>query len=82
MCCQSAWPVYDEARTVAATVEMAIQVNGKLKGTVTVPSGSDEAVVVAAAKEVDKVQKALEGMKVVKTIHVPGRLVNLIVKPQ
>ena len=82
MCCQSGWPVYDAAKTVAATVDMAVQVNGKLKGAVTVPTNSEEAAVVAAAMEVEKVQKAVEGMKVVKTIFVKNRLVNLIVKPQ
>ena len=82
MCCQSAWPVYDEAKTVAATVEMAVQVNGKLKGSMTVPTDSEEAAVVEAALAVEKVAKAVEGMKVVKTIYVKNRLVNLIVKPQ
>ena len=82
MCCQSSWPVYDASKTVSATVEMAVQVNGKMKGTVTVPTDSDEATVVGAAKENEKVQKALEGMQVVKTILVKNRLVNLIVKPQ
>ena len=81
MCCQSEWPVYDESKTVAKTVEMAIQVNGKMKGTVTLPADSEEADVVAAALAVDKVKKATEGMKVVKTILVKNRLVNLIVKP-
>jgi leucyl-tRNA synthetase len=82
MCCQSAWPIYDEAKTVAATVEMAIQVNGKLKGSMTMPTDSEEAAVVEAAMAVEKVAKAVEGMKVVKTIYVKNRLVNLIVKPQ
>ena len=81
MCCQSDWPVYDESKTVAKTVEMAIQVNGKMKGTVTLPADSEEADVVAAALAVDKVKKATEGMQVVKTILVKNRLVNLIVKP-
>ena len=81
MCCQSDWPVYDESKTVAKTVEMAIQVNGKMKGTVTMPADSEEADVVAAALAVDKVKKATEGMKIVKTILVKNRLVNLIVKP-
>ena len=82
MCCQAGWPVYDEKKTVAATVNMAVQIGGKLKGTITVPTDSDEAVVVEAAKAVDKVAKALEGMQIVKTILVKNRLVNLIVKPQ
>ena len=82
MCCQSVWPVYDESKTVASTVDFAVQVNGKLKGTVTMPTDSAEQAVVEAALAVDKVRKATEGMQVVKTIFVKNRLVNLIVKPQ
>ena len=82
MCCQAEWPVYDESKTVAATVDMAVQVNGKLKGTVTMPTDSEEKAVVEAALAVDKVAKATEGMQIVKTILVKNRLVNLIVKPQ
>ena len=70
MCCQAEWPVYDASKTVASTVEMAIQVNGKMKGTVTMPVDSDEETVKAAALTVDKVQKATEGMQIVKTILV------------
>ena len=82
MCCQAEWPVYDASKTVASSVEMAIQVNGKMKGTVTMPVDSDEESVKAAALTVDKVQKATEGMQIVKTILVKNRLINLIVKPQ
>ena len=82
MCCQAEWPAYDESKTVASTVNMAVQVNGKLKGTITMPADSEEKAVVDAAMSVDKVQKATEGMKIVKTILVKNRLVNLIVKPQ
>ncbi|MCI7712544.1 MAG: class I tRNA ligase family protein, partial [Clostridiales bacterium] len=82
MCCQAEWPVYDASKTVASTVNMAVQVNGKLKGTITVPADSEEAAVLEAAKAVDKVAKAVEGMRVVKTILVKNRLVNLIVKPR
>ena len=57
-------------------------VNGKMKGTVTMPVDSDEEIVKAAALTVDKVQKATEGMQIVKTILVKNRLINLIVKPQ
>nr|WP_325257162.1 leucine--tRNA ligase [uncultured Oscillibacter sp.] len=82
MCCQSEWPVYDESKTVASTVDFAVQVNGKLKGTVSMPTDSEEQAVVDAAMTVEKVQKATAGMQVVKTIFVKNRLVNLIVKPQ
>ena len=81
MCMQMPWPDYDESKTIDATAEMAVQVNGKLKGTVIVPTDSEEAAVVAAAMALDKVKKATEDMSVVKTILVKNKLVNLIVKP-
>ena len=81
MCMQMPWPGYDESKTIDATAEMAVQVNGKLKGTVVVPTDSEEAAVVAAAMALDKVKKATEDMSVVKTILVKNKLVNLIVKP-
>ncbi len=81
MACQSAWPAYDESKTAASAVDMAVQVQGKLKGTIHVPVDSEEAVVVDAAKAVDRVAKAMEGMEIVKVIHVKNKLVNLIVKP-
>ncbi|MBQ2781993.1 MAG: leucine--tRNA ligase [Oscillospiraceae bacterium] len=81
MAMQMSWPEYDESKTIDAQVEMAVQINGKLRGTVIVPTDSDEATVVAAAMEQERVKKATEGMQVVKTILVKNKLVNLIVKP-
>ena len=81
MCMQMPWPGYDESKTIDATAEMAVQVNGKLKGTVVVPTDSDEQTVVAAAMALEKVKKSTEDMTVVKTILVKNKLVNLIVKP-
>ena len=81
MAMQMPWPAYDEGKTVDTHVDMAIQVNGKLKGAVTVPAGSGQETVMAAAMELDKVRKATEGMTVVKTILVKDKLMNLIVKP-
>ena len=81
MAMQMDWPAHDESKTVDSHVEMAVQVNGKLKGTVTVPMDSAESDVVAAAMENEKVKKSVEGMNVVKTILVKNKLVNLIVKP-
>ena len=82
MAMQNPWPEYDESKTIASVVEMAVQVQGKLRGTIQVPLDSDEAVVVEAAKANEKVAKSLEGMQIVKTILVKNKLVNLIVKPQ
>ncbi|MBE6939852.1 MAG: leucine--tRNA ligase [Ruminococcaceae bacterium] len=81
MAMQMDWPKYDESKTIDAQVEMAVQINGKLRGTVVVPTDSDEATVVAAAMEQERVKKATEGMNIVKTILVKNKLVNLIVKP-
>ncbi len=81
MACQMAWPAYDESKTLSATATIAVQVGGKLRGTVEVPADSDNAAIEAAAKAVPNVQKFLTGMEVIKTIHVPGKLVNFIVKP-
>ena len=79
--CAMEWPTYDESKTIASAVEMAVQIQGKLRGTINVPTDSDEATVVEAAKQVEKVAKALEGMEIVKVIHVKNKLVNLILKP-
>ena len=81
MAMQCAWPEYDESKTVASSVEMAVQVSGKFKGTIIVPVDSDQDTVVEAAKASEKVAKAIAGMQIVKVIHVKNKLVNLIVKP-
>ena len=81
MAMQCAWPEYDESKTVASFVEMAVQVSGKFKGTIIVPVDSDQDTVVEAAKASEKVAKAIAGMQIVKVIHVKNKLVNLIVKP-
>ena len=81
MAMQCAWPEYDESKTVASSVEMAVQVGGKFKGTIIVPVDSDQNTVVEAAKASEKVAKAIAGMQIVKVIHVKNKLVNLIVKP-
>ena len=81
MAMQCAWPEYDESKTVASSVKMAVQVSGKFKGTIIVPVDSDQDTVVEAAKASEKVAKAIAGMQIVKVIHVKNKLVNLIVKP-
>ena len=80
MACQMEWPEHDESKTVDAKVVMAVQVQGKLKGTIEVPTDSDEATVVSAAMAMEKVQRLAEGKQLVKTILVPNKLVNLIFK--
>lgn len=80
MACAQPWPAYDASKTMDAEVNMAVQVCGKLRGTITVPADSGEEAVVAAALADPKVQKFTEGKKLVKTILVPNKLVNLIAK--
>ena len=80
--CRQPWPTYDESKTVADTVQMAVQVNGKVRANIVVPVDADNDAVTAAAQADPKVRKFTDGMALVKTIVVPGRLVNLIVKPQ
>ena len=80
--CLQAWPTYEEAKTVTATTQMAVQVGGKLRANIVVPTGSDDETVVAAALANEKIAKLAEGMELVKSIVVKGRLVNLIFKPK
>ncbi|MBS5689844.1 MAG: leucine--tRNA ligase [Firmicutes bacterium] len=80
MAMQMPWPEYDEAKTVDATREMAVQVNGKLKSTITVPSDSEDSVVIDAVCADEKVKRLMEGKQLVKTIVVKNKLINLIIK--
>jgi leucyl-tRNA synthetase len=77
----SAWPEYDEAKTLDDEKEIAVQVNGKLRGTVVVPAGCEDSVAVEAAMADAKVKKFTDGNVIVKTIVVKDKLVNIIVKP-
>jgi leucyl-tRNA synthetase len=74
------WPQYDEAYLREDTVEVPVQVNGKLRGRIQVPAGSDAATMEAAARAEENIAGLLAGKKVVKVIVVPGRMVNFVVK--
>lgn len=74
------WPVADEELAKEDALEIPVQANGKLVTVITVPTGSDDAVVKAAALADPKVIARVEGKTVVKVIVVPGKLVNLVVK--
>jgi len=76
------WPVYDEAKTVESTIEIAVQVNGKLKGVVAVAADASEDDIKAAAQADEAVAAALQGMNIVKVIVIRGKIVNFVVKPQ
>ena len=74
------WPEYDESALVESTVEIPVQVQGKLRGRIRVQVDADQAALEAAAKADPKVMEYLEGKQVVKTVVVPGRMVNFVVK--
>ena len=74
------WPEYDEAKTVEDTVEIAVQICGKLRSTITVSKTAETADAIAAAKADPKVAAALEGKTVVKEIYVPGKIVNIVAR--
>ena len=82
MACTSSWPVYDESKTVASEVTIDVQVGGKLKTTVTIPTDSEQDAVLAVVTADSKIQKLMEGKDLVKVIHVPNKLMNLILKPK
>jgi len=79
--CLQAWPEYDESKTVAATVQMAVQVSGKVKANIIVPAEASDEEIVAAALAEPKIAKLAEGMNLIKSIVVRGKLVSLIFKP-
>ena len=79
-CSLAEWPTYDEAKTVLSTVEVAVQVCGKTKETITIPAGSTQEVAVAAAKQNEKIAALLEGKTIVKEIYVKDKIVNIVAK--
>ena len=74
------WPEYDEAKTIDASVEIGVQVNGKLKGTIVIPTGCEKDKVLEIAKADEKVKAAIDGKTLVKEIYVPNKIVNFVVK--
>ena len=74
------WPEFDEAKCVEDTVEIAVQVNGKLRAKLTVATGAAKEDAIAAAKAEPNVAKAQEGKTICKEIYVPGKLVNIAVR--
>ena len=80
LCSLAEWPTYDEAKTVDTTVEIAVQVNGKLRATVNLPVGCPKDEAIAAAKADERVAAAIAGKTIVKEISVPNKIVNIVVK--
>lgn len=75
-----AWPEYEQAKTVESSVEIGVQVNGKIRSTVQLPVDCDQQTAIDIAMADEKVKNAIEGKTVVKTIVVKNKIVNLVVK--
>ncbi|HBN57153.1 MAG TPA: leucine--tRNA ligase, partial [Lachnospiraceae bacterium] len=74
------WPQYDESKTVDAQTEIGVQINGKLRGTVVIPTNAEKEEVFAIARADARIASLTEGKTFVKEIYVPGRVVNFVVK--
>ena len=82
MLAQAQWPSYDESKTVDAALEIAVQVNGKVRSVITIYADADEKTIEEQALADAKIQSALQGMKVVKAIVIKKKIVNFVAKPQ
>lgn len=78
---EAEWPKYDESKCVDESVEIVVQVNGKIKTKLNIPVDADKDTVLELAKNDENVRKAIDGMNIIKDIVVPKKLVNLVVKP-
>ena len=78
--CSSSWPKYDEEKTIDSTVTIAVQVNGKLRGSMNIPINLDKEETLRLAKELDNVKKYIENTTIIKEIVVPNKIVNIVVK--
>ena len=76
----SPWPTYDEAKCVDATIEIVVQINGKVRTKMSIPAEISNEDAIALAKEDERIKEAIDGKTIVKELYVKGRLVNIVVK--
>ncbi|MBE6569527.1 MAG: leucine--tRNA ligase [Ruminococcaceae bacterium] len=76
----SAWPTYDEAKTVDKEVEIAVQICGKVRGTITIAVDASQEEVLAKAKADEKIAAQLTGKQIIKEIYIPGKILNIVAK--
>lgn len=76
----SEWPKYDEGKTIAKTVEIGVQVNGKVRGTIVIPNGCEKEKAFEIAKADERIASFLEGKNLIKEIYVPNKIVNFVAK--
>ena len=74
------WPEYDEAKTVDATIEVPVQICGKLRATISIAKDSTAEQAIAAAKADEKVKEFIDGKQIIKEIYVPGKIINIVAK--
>ena len=80
--CDAQWPVFEEKYLVESSVRLGVQFNGKVRFAMEFPASATPEEMVAMATSAPEAQKYLDGMQVVKTIAIPGRIVNIVIKPQ
>ena len=78
---ETSWPSYDEAKCVDNEIEIAVQINGKVREKLVIAAEATQEEALAAAKALDKIAEAISGMTIVKELYVKGRLVNIVVRP-
>lgn len=78
--CETPWPTYDESKMIDTIVNIAVQINGKLRGTMTVPNNTTKEELLRLAKELDNIQKHLLDKEIIKEIVVPNKIVNIVIK--
>ena len=80
MAADGEWPAYDEAKCIDETIEIVVQINGKIRAKLNVPADIEQADAIAAAKDDEKVTAELNGKNIIKEIYVKGKLVNIVAK--
>ena len=80
MAADGAWPTYDEAKCIDETIEIVVQINGKIRAKLNVAADIEQADAIAAAKADEKVAAELDGKNIIKEIYVKGKLVNIVAK--
>ena len=80
MLAETSWPVYDESKCIDTSVEIAVQINGKIKTKLNIPVGCDKDSALNAAKSNEKIANSLENLQIIKEIYVPNKLINIVAK--
>lgn len=77
---EQSWPAWDEAKTIAQTIDIGVQINGRVRGEITVELDDPQEVAREKVMAIENIQRTLEGKTIVKEIYVPGRIYNIVVK--